>query len=213
MASNLSAAVLIGGRSRRMGEPKALLRLSPAHPTLLETIVKTVGEIASDVVLVGRTDWPIPAALVDLRHVEDDGNGAADGVIAALETARFNACLVVGCDMPFLDVALLREMAELAEREQRGVVARDASGMHALHAIWRRDDLAWIEAMVAGGERSLGAIATTLAMATVDLETRDEPARWSVFNANTPEELEVARSRVPPVADDVTAYHGSGETT
>lgn len=189
----LSAAVLIGGRSRRMGEPKALLRLEPASPTLLESAVLAVGEVASEIVLVGRANWPIPPSLAGLRRVADGGNGAADGVIAALGAAMSDACLVVGCDMPFLDVPLLREMTDLARREGRGVVARDASGLHPLHAIWRRDDLRRIEALVAAGERSLAAITEALGMATIDLDGRGEAARWSVFNANTPEDLATAR--------------------
>lgn len=179
-----------------MGKPKALLRLSPDRPTMLETVVDALVQVATDVVLVGQTGWPIPESLDRLRRANDGGNGAADGVVGALEAARSESCLVVGCDMPFLDVALLREMAELAEHECRGVIARYAGGLHPLHAIWRRDDLARIEALIADGERSLGAIARALGMATIDLNGRGDTARWSVFNANTPEDLATARQHV-----------------
>ena len=175
-----------------MGQPKALLRLTPDRPTLLETVVEAVAQVAEDVVLVGGADWSIPKSLGDLRRVVDDGNGAADGVVAALRAARFDACLVVGCDMPFLDAALLREMAELAMRAERGVFTSDTSGLHPLHAIWRRDDVARIKALITGGERSLGTISRELHMTTIDLRGRDESARWSVFNANTPADLEMA---------------------
>lgn len=179
-----------------MGQPKALLRLTPDRPTLLETVAGAVGWVASDIVLVGRTDWPLPMSLRDLRRVEDDGNGAADGVLAALHAARFDSCLVVGCDMPFLDVELLREMAAVAEGKQRGVIVRDGDGPHPLHAIWRRADLASFETIVRAGERSLATIAREIGMVALHLDQHDEAARWSVFNTNTPADLEIARQHI-----------------
>lgn len=177
-----------------MGEPKALLRLDADGPTLLELAAGAVGAVAVDVMLVGRADWSIPASLTVLRQVADDGNGAADGVVAALRAAQFDHCLVVACDMPFLDVALLRDMLALARQEGKGVVARDASGLHPLHAIWRRGDLPRTEALVMGGERSLVTIARSLGMATIELDGRGEAAHWSVFNANSPADVEAARA-------------------
>lgn len=181
-----------------MGEPKALLRLAPDTPTLLERVAGRVGEVVAEVMLVGRADWSIPPSLADLRCVLDGGDGAADGVIAALGAARSDTCLVVGCDMPFLDVALLREMIALSQREGKGGVARDATGLHPLHAVWRRQDLPRIERLVATGERSLATIARSIEMVPIDLADRDPAARWSVFNVNTPADLEVARSHVNP---------------
>ncbi|HEV2128939.1 MAG TPA: molybdenum cofactor guanylyltransferase [Thermomicrobiales bacterium] len=188
--------MLIGGRSRRMGGPKALLRLAPGEPTLLELVAGAMSEVASDVTLVGRASWPIPESLAGLHRVRDEGNGAADGVVAALRASRFDECLVVGCDMPFLNVALLREMGTLSKSEGRGVIVSESAGLHPLHAVYRRKNLARIESVVATGERSLVAIVQALGMAAIDLDVpeRDSAVRWSVFNVNTPEDLETARA-------------------
>ena len=193
--SEVSAAVLIGGRSSRMGEPKAILRLEPHGPSLLEMVVSAVSAIASDVFLVGNASWKLPQSINEMRRVGDGGNGAADGVLAALRAARHDACLVVGCDMPFLDVPLLREMVGLASRRGRGVVACDRSGVHPLHAVYLRHDLARVEAIVAGGERSLTAVTREVGMLAfqIDDPARSTRERWSVFNVNTPDDLRVAR--------------------
>lgn len=192
----LSGAVLIGGRSRRMGVPKALLRLTEGGPTMVELAAKVLRAVADDIMLVGTPDWPIPASLKGVRRIRDAGDGAIDGVIAALGAARYDHCLVVGCDMPFLDAALLREMAERAIESGAGVIACDGGGMHPLHAIWHRADLPHITAMAARGERSLTGIVGALNMTTIDLSGRESTARWSVFNANTPADLEMAKSHV-----------------
>jgi molybdenum cofactor guanylyltransferase len=192
----ISAAVLIGGGSRRMGEPKALLRLAAGGSTLLELVVAKLRTVATDITLVGRPNWAVPESLGGLRRVDDDGNGAADGLVAALGAACHDYCLVVGCDMPFLDGALLSDMVSLAIREGTGVIAVDAGGPHPLHAVYRRDDLARLTARVVAGDRSLTSIARALALVSVDLAAheRSDAERWSVFNANTPADLATARA-------------------
>lgn len=193
--SSISAAVLIGGKSRRMGEPKALLRLGGGE-TLIERTVATLGDVAAEVVLVGAPTWPLPAALARYRPFADRGESAADGVVAALEAGTHRFCIVVACDMPFLDAGLLREMAGEAARQGRGIVAADARGWHPLHAVWDRDRLSDVRAAVDRGERSLGELARLAGMVVVDLEAprREVRARWSVFNVNTPVDLAKARA-------------------
>jgi molybdopterin-guanine dinucleotide biosynthesis protein A len=194
--SGISAAVLIGGHSRRMGTPKALLRLDEGGETLLERAVASLDAIATDVVLVGRPPWPLPESLTARRIAADRGTSAADGVVAALESATHRFCLVVACDMPFLDGALLAAMASQAVGAGRGVLVVDAEGAHPLHAVWdaaRRVDL---EDAIAHGERSLGALARLAGMETIDLAAPGRLAaeRWSVFNVNTPADLARARA-------------------
>ena len=176
-----------------MGEPKALLRLNDQHPTLLEQVVAAVRSVANDVLLIGRPRWVVPASLDHLQLVPDGGHGPADGIIAALHGCANERCFVVGCDMPFLDPALLQEMAEYSLHRQRGVIVRDEKGSHALHALWLRRDLPEIAAMIARGERRLATIAEALGMVALDLSDLNDTARWSVFNVNTPADLEMAR--------------------
>lgn len=194
----VSAAILTGGRSRRMGQPKAILRLQPEGPTLLEHAVDAVRRVANDVFLVGIPDWPLPDALEGMRIVEDARQGAADGVIAALASAHHDYCLVAGCDMPFLDPTLLSDMVTIARQHDRTVIARDDSGLHPLHAAWRRADLSRIAALVNSGQRSLTRIASDIGAVEFDVTG----SRWSVFNINTPDDLMAARAHVSGSAEE-----------
>ncbi len=194
--SSICGAVLIGGHSRRMGTPKALVRLVDGGETLLQRTVATLQEIADDVVLVGTPDWPLPAPVAGCRQVADRGTSAADGIVTALDAAAHGWCVVVACDMPVLDADLLREMASLSQRTWRGVIAADARGAHPLHAVWDREQLAPIRTARDSGERSLGALARVAGMLPLDLAApgRSGRERWSVFNINTPNDLDVART-------------------
>lgn len=194
--SSISAAVLIGGKSRRMGEPKALLRLIEGGPTLIERTVATLRTVSDDVVLVGKPGWVLPEPLAALRLEVDNGVSAADGVVTALDAAAHRFCAVVACDMPFLDAGLLRDMGEIAVQKQRGVIATDARGAHPLHAVWDRETAPALHAAIEQGERSLGAFAKLARLVPLDLDAagRGERERWSVFNVNTPDELAAARA-------------------
>lgn len=172
-----------------MGEPKAILRLEPDGPTLVEMVVTTLRQVAAEVFLVGEPDWPLPESLAGMRIVEDARQGAADGVIAALSGANHAVCLVAGCDMPFLDPSLLADMVAMAREHDRTALARDETGVHPLHAAWRRADLGQIEAVVASGQRSLTRIAAIIG--AIEFDVAGKP--WSMFNVNTPADLAVAR--------------------
>ncbi len=130
----------------------------------------------------------------------DDGQGAASGLLAALRYSRHDLCLVVGCDMPFVDATVLARMVEIARANFVGVVAVDDHGAHPLHAVYRVPDVGRIARMVDAGERSLTAVTDALGMYRFDLREESLSASWSAFNVNTPDELEVAR------------YHATEET-
>ncbi len=193
--SSISAAVLIGGQSRRMGRPKALLRLTKGDPTLIERTVAILRTVADDVFLVGAAGWPLPTPLSACRLAIDEGTSAADGVVTALDAAMHRFCIVVACDMPFLDAGLLRKMGGLALRSGHGVMVSDSRGTHPLHAVWDRETAPALHAAIERGERSLGALALLADMASLEVDGAGQDERWSVFNVNTPDDLAVARAR------------------
>ena len=97
--SDVCAAILSGGASRRMGLPKAGLLL-PDGRSMIETIRDRLEELCEQVVLVGET--------YGLRghHViqdEQPDSGPLAGVEALLRSGICRRYLVVPCDMPSLE--------------------------------------------------------------------------------------------------------------
>ncbi len=92
------AAVLIGGRSSRMGRPKHLLEL--AGVTLVERAVAAAQPHADRVLLAGAGD--VPASLGALDHLPDAPgvDGPMAGVLAALRWQPAARWLVLACDLP-----------------------------------------------------------------------------------------------------------------
>jgi molybdopterin-guanine dinucleotide biosynthesis protein A len=196
----LSAVVLAGGMSRRMGRDKALETI--AGRTLLARAVDAVLEVTGDVSIVGHRDaylrYGVPVIADDYP-----GTGPLGGIATALRHARQEFVLVVACDLPLLSVPLLRAMAAqprgydvllpvtaAVARQQGGAVTRQT-----LHAIYRRTCLARFDDCLKRGERQV-------VSALDGLNVHELPESWlreydpnlrSLLNTNRPADLIEAR--------------------
>jgi molybdopterin-guanine dinucleotide biosynthesis protein A len=200
----LSAAILAGGQSRRMGTDKALLRLTPDGPTLIERVLAAVRTVAHDVFLVANDDR---LAGLGLRTVPDafPGAGSLGGIYSAVASAREQHCLVVACDMPFLSLPLLHALAEiprdyavLAPYVEVGTNRQGgAKGVYeTLHAIYGREALPAMRAQLAAERyRIVGFFPEVRVRALAESTVRAlDPQLRSFFNVNTPERLAEART-------------------
>lgn len=198
----LSAAVLAGGRSRRMGEDKALLPLAPGGAPLLAVVLERLGGIADDPFIVA-TDRPAYGAFgVPVYADAYPEAGTLGGIATALRHAKHEHCLVVACDMPFINPGLLAWMAALPRTYDALVPrvpgeSRQGSGViwQTLHAIYGKGCLGPIERRLAVGERKVIGFFDEVRLTAIDLAqiARFDPDLRSFFNANTPGALAEAR--------------------
>jgi len=194
----VSAAILAGGRSRRMGRHKALLEFDGL--TLLERTVRTLETLrpaVQEVFVVGA--WPEYRTL-PLRVVPDDvpNAGPLGGIATALRAAISERVLVVACDMPRLSTCLMSAMLDAVGDEQVLVpIVRDAEGVpryEALHAIYARECLPAIEDQIRAGELKVTSFYPFVTVRELDEEwlRAHDPDLESLTNVNTPEELAIA---------------------
>jgi len=158
----LSAAVLAGGQSRRMGEDKALLPLVPGGRPLLAVVLDRLSAVADDLFVVASDRPAYDRFAVPVYPDEIAEAGTLGGIATALRRARHEHCFVVACDMPFLRPAFLAWMA--AQRRSYDALvprvpgeSRQGSGAiwQTLHAIYGVDCLPPIERRLAAGERKV----------------------------------------------------------
>jgi molybdopterin-guanine dinucleotide biosynthesis protein A len=187
----ISTAVLAGGMSRRLGFPKALLRLGTGR-TLIEDVVAKLRRLCDDVVVVANEPrFDVAGA----RRVGDlmPGGAALGGIYTALTAARHERVVVVGCDMPFLSVRLLSHLVSLSEQVE--VVAPRIKGYpEPLHAVYRRDCRSAIEPRLRAGQlKIIGFYAEARVRYVDEAELRRlDPELRSFRNVNTPELLRAA---------------------
>src|SRR5213076_662339 len=110
MPDELGVIILAGGQSRRMGANKALLRLDSAGPRIIERVLAAAQPLGPALLV---TNTPADYAFLGLPMVPDarPGTGALGGLYSGLAAATAPYNLVVACDMPFLQPALLAYLA------------------------------------------------------------------------------------------------------
>ena len=200
----LSAAVLAGGRSQRMGEDKAFLRLEPGGPMLLEIVLDRLRFVSNDVVIVAND--VARHRCFGARVVKDvlPGFGTLSGIHAALTGAMHQHCLVVACDMPLLNPAVLAYLAaqprdyDALVPQTPGVSRQGNSGQiyQTLHAIYARTCEAPIAAQLASGNQRVVDILATLCVRVPDRNAilALDPQELTFMNTNTPDGLDEARA-------------------
>ncbi len=129
--------VLAAGAGRRMGGPKALVRLTEGGPTLVETAVARVLEGGCDrVVVVVGAAGPEVAALVEGTGAEvvpatdwDEGMGASlRAGLAHLEAGDADLALVTLVDLPDVTAPVVRRVLTTALGDGRAALVRAAYG-------------------------------------------------------------------------------------
>lgn len=184
----ITVAVQAGGRSSRMGRDKALLRLGGI--TLIEHVLRTIDGLGDEVLIT--TNRPEAYEFLGKRMVEDrlPGAGALHGLLTALEAARGERILLLGCDMPFVNRDLLQHMLAITT-EAEVVIPRRGGKFQPLHAIYAKSCAGPVRQSLEANERRMISFFPHIKTRIVEQETLDlyDPEGLSFFNANTPEEL------------------------
>jgi molybdopterin-guanine dinucleotide biosynthesis protein A len=188
---DLSAFVLAGGRSTRMGTDKAFLELNGR--SLLDRAIDLVSVIDPAPSIVGRA-----AKFPGYRRVVEDeflDRGPLGGIHAALRASKANLNLVLAVDMPFVEADFLKFLVELAQ-STRTVVTVPRAGGHwqPLCAVYGKKFGSLAETALRQGQNKIDALFPDIDVRVIE---EDELVRQgfsaSMFrNLNTPEELEEA---------------------
>lgn len=155
----------------------------------MSRVVNDLRPLCDEVIVVGRErDDGFGADLVVPDLVA--GAGALGGLYTALKLAKNNLCVVVACDMPFLNRKLLSHMIELSAGYDL-VLPRMETYVETLHAVYTKSCLEPIEALLAEGNLRIYDFYDQVRVRYVDRAEIElfDPALLSFFNINTPEQL------------------------
>lgn len=158
---NISAVLLAGGESRRMGRDKTtlLFHAKPLWQIQLELLQKLE---PTEIFVSARTDpvWR-PA---DVQFVADDlpSSGPLSGLAASLTRMRTQHLLALAIDMPFMTEEYLKSLCNQIE-PGRGVIAKIEDRFEPLAAIYPQEALANFQSALPGKDFSMQTVAGRLA--------------------------------------------------
>ncbi len=194
---SVSAAILAGGKSRRMGRDKAWLDLGDGVP-LVRRVADALAQIAGEVIVVASDERfaSLGLPVVPDRYGE---TGAFGGVATAVAATRGELVCVAACDMPWPSPDVFRLLLRLAEGHDVAI-PRLADEYETMHGVYRRSCLAPMERALARGDRRVISFFADVRVREVSADEirAADPELRAFTNVNTPAELGAARARSRP---------------
>lgn len=198
MFENVTGIVLAGGESRRMGFPKAAIEMEGT--SLLKKNVQLFKELFPRVIALSKK--PGTFGHVDCEEAGDlfPGMGPMVGILTAFKITSTDYIFVAACDMPFLN----QHVIELIVNQGQGydvTLPKVGDKADPLHALFSRKCYESMHAFLKSEGRSLNRYIDTLPKEKIRYISEEEikkidPHALSLFNMNTPEELEKAKKLI-----------------
>ncbi len=193
---DISCIVLAGGKGLRLGRDKA--QETVGNSNLLQRVVSQLSSFSNDIIIVTARGKSLSQFIgcPRFRIVADayPGKGALVGLGSGLAASNSWYNLVVACDMPFLNQALLRYMIKLSAGFDL-VVPRVGELVEPLHAVYSKSCLAPIERLLNQGNLRVSVLFDLVKVRYVEADEIDsfDPKHLSFFNINTEADLEMAQ--------------------
>jgi molybdopterin-guanine dinucleotide biosynthesis protein A len=182
----VTALVLCGGKSRRMGRPKAFLPFEGT--TMVNHVLNQVRDLFAEVFIVANEPDNYEDLGVDVVKDILPYRGPLGGILSGLLVAKHEYTFVIACDMPFVDKRLIREMTS-ARHGNDVVVLTHEMGVEPLLALYSKNCIKPLEESLFAGNLSLQEFLSGLKAQSFEYDSNsqgeDLPA---FFNINTPQD-------------------------
>lgn len=190
----VTAFILAGGKSSRMGTDKAFLEL--AGKPLLSLALEHARSVTSDARIVGdRKRFAAFAPVVEDIYAD---RGPLGGIHAALGSSGSEWNLVLGVDMPFLEPQFLAYLIAAAKSSGAVVTVPSANGgLQPLCGVYRKEFAAAAERSLSQGKNKIDALFSEVSQRIIsEQEIIDSGFSSHQFrNLNTPEDWDGAKRR------------------
>ena len=206
---NGSAIILAGGKSSRMGRPKALLEFDGAP--LIFHLARRLKDLFDEIVVVAAPEQELPELPAMVVRDEVAHQGPVGGIYYGLKAAEKEICFVTSCDVAFLNPSLISYfLRQIVNYDV--VVPYWEERLQPLHAVYQRSVLPLLKEQLARAELRpiyLYDKVRTLRIGEDEIRSFD-PEGLSFLNMNTPSDYEAAVTRWSqlneslPVADHST---------
>ncbi len=197
--------VLAGGRSSRMGTPKAAIEWQGS--TLLARVVDAVGRAAGRVVVVSAPGQDLPALPAGVAVVEDArrDRGPLEAMLAGMRAAPAEAAIVfvAAVDLPFLHPAIVARIIRAVGSDADAAVPVVGGRPQPLAAAYRIELLPLVAELADGPTRRMGDLLGRIRVARLDeavlladpAVAAADPRLVGLWDLDTPADLAGARAR------------------
>lgn len=191
----MTAIVLAGGKSQRLGRNKAIEQFG--EKPLIQHVIDIVSQIDKDILVVAASRDQLPPLAPDIKIATDccnPGSAALIGLYTGLKEADSFYSLVVGCDMPYLNIKLLRHIISVADGFD-AAIPRIKNFIEPLHAVYSKNCLEPLLAQIESGNLQIFPLVKKVNVRFIDEDelNRFDPQHLSFLNVNYEHDLNKAR--------------------
>jgi molybdopterin-guanine dinucleotide biosynthesis protein A/molybdopterin converting factor small subunit len=191
-AADAAAVILVGGKSSRMGRPKALLPFD-GEP-LIAHIVRRLREMFAEAIVVAAPEQELPELCATIVRDEVAYQGPVSGIYHGLKASSKELCFVTSCDAPFLNLKFIAHL--LAQASAHDVVVPYwQERFQPLHAVYRTRVAPLLKQQLSRGELRpifLFDKVSTLKVSEDEIR-RFDPEGLSLLNMNSPEDYQAVQ--------------------
>lgn len=186
----VAGVVLVGGKSLRLGRDKVNFKVGTS--TLLERTISLLKGLFEEVWVIGRKlDHELVSRGIKWHLDLIQNVGPMAGIYTALRVMDKEACLVVACDMPKLNLSVLRRLLHVREKESSAdiIVSRQVASdkVEPLVAIYKKGVLSSIENLIAERRFKISELFLQSQTRYVDFDAHEAQA---FLNINTAQDWE-----------------------
>lgn len=192
--TDAAAVILVGGKSSRMGRPKALLPFD-GEP-LIAHVVRALKATFAEAVVVAAPEQELPELPATLVRDQVAYQGPVSGIYHGLSAATKEICFVTSCDAPFLNLALISNLlSQISDCDV--VVPYWEERLQPLHAVYRANCAPLLKAQLERNELRPVFLYDNVRTKRIFEEEirRFDPEGLSFLNMNSPVEYEDALRR------------------
>jgi molybdopterin-guanine dinucleotide biosynthesis protein A len=196
------ALILAGGKSRRIGTPKAFIDLN-GKPLLLY-VVEKAQEIADEIVVAVEKDSDpsgythiLPSSILVVNDLMVSV-GPLAGILVGMRNLSAEYGVVLPCDVPFVNVDVLKLLFDRASGAEAAIPKWPNGYIESLQAVYKAESAlqATQSALEEGKQRVYEMIRRLKDVIYVDVEEmkRIDPDLLTFFNVNSYDDLTRAKS-------------------
>ena len=179
-----------GGKSTRMGQDKALMSFHGT--TMIEYILHQVEKLGKEIVIISNRPEEYQGFRIPVISDVYPDIGALGGLYTAIYHSTAEYCLLLACDMPFINLSFIQHLISLAPQFD-AVIPRIHPNefTEPFRAVYSKTCLPAIEAAILSDQRRVLSFFDDVNIRFVDEPEikRYDPELITFFNVNTPEDL------------------------
>ncbi len=189
----MTAVILAGGKSRRMGSNKAFLKLK--GKTFIERQIELLIEMFDEIFISANT--PSEYESLNLPVFKDiyPEKGPLCGIYTSLVNSSSFYTFMLACDMPFVESGLIKHLKGFT-KEYDVVVPKSERGLEPLHAFYSKNCIDPIMRELDADNLKIISFFPHVKVKIVELESLTSPDSFknSIKNLNTRNEYEVVKN-------------------